>query len=125
VIAVSGCCGETAEIEGREPIVNTPPHLSRHPKGIREKVRFWLEEHRKRVRGYDTIPGREEPRESTKSRKECMRPRAGKDRVCISLYGKMMCIYPGVSQIYILPVAQSISVIPVSPYAPAGFPLPN
>jgi len=47
-------CGETAELEGREPIVNTPPHLSRHPKGIREKERFWLEERRKRVRRYDT-----------------------------------------------------------------------
>jgi len=34
-----GCqrCGGMAELDGREPIVNTPPHLSRHPKGIREK----------------------------------------------------------------------------------------
>jgi len=47
-------CGETAELEGREPTVNTPPHLSRHPKGIREKERFWLEERRKRVKRYDT-----------------------------------------------------------------------
>jgi len=30
-------CGETAELEGREPIVNTPPYLSRHPMGIRPK----------------------------------------------------------------------------------------
>jgi len=30
----------------------------------------------------------------------------------------MMSIYPGVSQIYILPVAQSIFVIPVSPCPP-------
>jgi hypothetical protein len=47
-------CGETAELEDRVPNVNTPPHLSRHPKGIREKERFWLEERRKRVRRYDT-----------------------------------------------------------------------
>ena len=83
-----GRCGETAELEGRGPIVNTPPHLSRHPKGIREKERFWLEERKKRARKNDRVPGREEPhklRGSTKSRKERVRPKAGKDRVCISL----------------------------------------
>jgi len=37
------------------------PHLSRHPKGIREEEQFWLEERRKRVRGDDRVPGREEP----------------------------------------------------------------
>jgi hypothetical protein len=37
-----------AELDGREPIFNTPPHLSRHPKGIRENERFWLED----VTGY-------------------------------------------------------------------------
>jgi len=47
-------CGETTELDRRELIVNTPPHLSRHPKGIREKGQFWLEERRKRVRSYDT-----------------------------------------------------------------------
>jgi len=49
------------------------PHLSRHPKGIREEERFWLEEHMKRARGNDRVPGREEPhklRGSTKSRKQ-------------------------------------------------------
>jgi hypothetical protein len=25
-------CGETAELEGRELVINTPPHLSRHSK---------------------------------------------------------------------------------------------
>ena len=30
-------CGEMAELEGRECIINTPLHLSRHPKGIFEK----------------------------------------------------------------------------------------
>jgi len=58
------------------------PHLSRHPKGIREEEPFWL----KRVRRNDRVPGREEPHKlhgSTKSRKERVRPRAGKDRLPI------------------------------------------
>jgi len=28
----NGRCGETAELKGREPIINTPPHLLQHPK---------------------------------------------------------------------------------------------
>jgi len=59
------------------------PHLSRDPKGICEEERFWLKESWKRVRGSDSVPGREEPlklRGSWKSRKERVGPRAGKDR---------------------------------------------
>jgi len=59
------------------------PHLSRHTKGMCEEERFWLEEHGKRVRGNDRVHGHEEPhklRGCTKSRKERVRPRAGKDR---------------------------------------------
>jgi len=55
------------------------PHLSMHPKGICEEER-----RRKRVRGNDRVPGREEPhklRGSIKSRTERVRPAAGKDRV--------------------------------------------
>jgi len=62
------------------------PHLSRHPKGIHEEERFWVEERRKSARGNGRIPVREEPqklRGSTKSRKERVRPRAGKDRLPI------------------------------------------
>ena len=95
-------CGATVEIEGRLPIINTPPHLAWHPKGILEKEWFWLEERRKRVRGYEGKPGHDEPHKlhrSMKAWQECVRPRAGKDRVCIS-YNAMMSIYPGVSQIY-------------------------
>jgi hypothetical protein len=42
-------------MQGRQPIINTPPHLAWHPKGIREKERFWLEKRRKRVRGSTQI----------------------------------------------------------------------
>ena len=37
---LGGRCGETTEPEGREPTVNMPPHLSRHPNAIRDGVRF-------------------------------------------------------------------------------------
>jgi len=43
-----------AEILSGEPMVNTAPHLSRHPNGIRQKEWFWLKEGRQRMRRYDT-----------------------------------------------------------------------
>jgi len=33
-------CGETVELEGRQPIINTPLHLAWYPKGIHETERF-------------------------------------------------------------------------------------
>jgi len=47
-------CGETVELEGRQLIINTPPHLAWHPKGIVEKAQFWLEE---RGRGWEDMKG--------------------------------------------------------------------
>jgi len=95
-------CGELVEQEGRQPINDTPPHLVWHPKVILQKERFCLGERRKRVRGYEGIPGHDEPHKlcgSMKAPQECVKPRAGKDWVCI-LYNEMMSIYPGVYQIY-------------------------
>ena len=92
-------CGETLELEGRQPMINSPPHLVWHPKGIRVKEQFCLKEHRKRVSGYEGIPGYDELQKlhgSLNAWQEYMRRRAGKDRVCIS-YNEMMSIYPGVS----------------------------
>jgi len=43
-----------AERERREPIFNTPPHLSQHSKEISGKEWFWLEECRKRMSKYNT-----------------------------------------------------------------------
>jgi len=48
------------ELEGRQPIIITPPHVAWYPKGIHEKEWFELAEHRKRVRGYEGIPGHDE-----------------------------------------------------------------
>jgi len=89
-------------LEGGQPIINTPLHLGWHLKGIPDKEQFWLEECRKRVRGYDGIQGHDEPHKlcgSTKAYQECMPPSAWKDTVCIS-YIEMLSIYSGVFQIY-------------------------
>jgi hypothetical protein len=45
---------EMAKLDYREPIINTPWHLSRHPTGICEEERFGLEVCRKQVRRYNT-----------------------------------------------------------------------
>jgi hypothetical protein len=43
--------------KARQPNINIPLHLAWHPDGILEIDRFWLDERRKCVRGYDGIPG--------------------------------------------------------------------
>jgi len=53
-------CGETVELESRQLIINTPQHLSWHPKAILEREQFWLKDCRMRVRGYEGIPGHDE-----------------------------------------------------------------
>ena len=53
--------------------------------------------------GYNKITGHEEPQKlhaSTTSQIECVRLSGGKDRGCISLYCKMMSMYPSVFQIH-------------------------
>jgi len=39
----------------RQPIINSPPHLTSHPKGVHGNEQFWLEERRKSVRGSTKI----------------------------------------------------------------------
>jgi len=95
-------CGEMVELESRQPIINTPPHLALHPMRVPKKEAFRLEECRKRVRGYEGILGHVEQHKllgSLKARQGCVRPRSVKGRVCIS-YNVMLSIYPGVCQIY-------------------------
>jgi len=104
-----------------------------HLKGFPENERFWLLDHRKKVRGYAGVPSREEPHKllgSMKAWQDWMGPRAGKHRLCMS-YNEMMSTYCGVSQIYThcslvdhgcsiisaRSVSRSVSVIPVTPYA--------
>jgi len=63
-------------LEGRQPIINTPPHLAWHPKRTLEKEPFCVKECRMRVRGYEGIPGHDEPhklRGSINAWQECMR----------------------------------------------------
>ena len=82
---LGGCCGETTEQHGSVPTNNIPAHLSRHPNGIPVKEPFYLNECTKMVRRYDTTHawGSTQLCESTKSRKEWVRPILEKDRVCI------------------------------------------
>ena len=53
--------GEMVKPEGRQRIINTPPHLSCHPKYIPDEQWFSLQEHRMRVRWYEGIPGHDQP----------------------------------------------------------------
>jgi len=93
---------EPVEPNGRQAFINITPHLAWNPTGILDTERFWLEECRMSVREYLGIPGHYDPhklRGSMKPRQACMRPRAGKDRLC-NWYNLMMPIYSGVSHIY-------------------------
>jgi len=94
--------GYTVELKGRQPISSIPPHLTWHPKRIVVNKQFWVEERTMWVRGYEVISGHDEPHKlhgSMKAWQECVRPRAGRDTVCI-LNNAMMSMYSGVSQIY-------------------------
>jgi len=110
------CC-KSLELERRNPLINTLAHFAWHPKGICEKERFWLEERTNRVRGYEDIP-------TMMNRTNCFNLwKLGKsawDRVlekieCV-FFGMRWCLSTPGSSKYILPVAESISVIPVSSY---------
>jgi hypothetical protein len=53
---LGGHCGETTELEGREPFINTLPHLLGHPKETHEKDQIGFEKCRNPVRKYNTTP---------------------------------------------------------------------
>jgi len=117
--------GKTAELGSREPTINSPQYLSQHWNAICETERMWLDEQRVKVWGYDRVPGCEKPYKvcgSMNCRQECVRT----NRRCVDLsrlgksvwdqevlHNEMMSIYARVSQ-YILPITQSISVLPES-----------
>jgi len=97
--------------------------FSRHPKGIGENERFWLNERRTRLRGYEVVPGWEEPhklRGSMNARPACVRPRSGKDRLCIS-YNEIVYLAWRLPKIYSPLLSPSpLSWFPSMP--PSGFP---
>ena len=131
LILIRTRCGETAELEGWEPIIKTPPHLAHDPKGICETDRCRLEDRKKRVRECDRLAWCKEPhklRGSMKAQQECVTNETNCADLC-TLYkstsdqalGKIQCgfccilrccLSAPVSSKYILPIAQSISVIP-------------
>jgi hypothetical protein len=77
-----GRCGETMELEGREPTINTAPHLPRHSNGINEKEEFWFTEHWNLVTRYDTTQ-RWPSTQLWGSMTARVRPKVGTDRVCM------------------------------------------
>jgi hypothetical protein len=96
--------GDTVELEGRQPIINTPLHLASHSNRILEKELWWIEEGRRRVKVHEETSVHDGPhklRGPMIARHGCVSPRAGKECLCIS-YNVMMSIYPGVTQIYTL-----------------------
>ena len=96
-------CGEPTELEGREFSINTPPHLSRHPKRIHKKERFLLEERWERVRGCDMLPGREEPHKLRGSMKKCAKPPS----TVISAISKVHLYQPPHRRLLFCPNSQS------------------
>jgi len=44
-------------VDARQPIIDCPPYSAWHPKGILDTEWFWLQKYRKRVRGYEQVPG--------------------------------------------------------------------
>ena len=122
------------ELECRQPIIYTLPHLTWHPKGIHEKERFWLKERWWTVRRYEGIPGHDEPhilRVSMNAGPKCVRKHPDCVDLCqlsksalVQELGKIECVFrimrcclsTAGSSKYILPVAESITVIPVKPY---------
>ena len=136
-------CGESLELESREPISDTPPHRSCHPKGIDVTMQFWLEEHSNLIRGCETLPAHK------RNHTNCLDPwRLGKSAwgqklgriesvFCIMRWCLSVPAFPK----NVIPVVPSILVITVSPYnppahslcpltmyfciSPTNFPLPN
>jgi len=119
---LAGCWGETMELEDGEPTINTPPHLSRHPNGICHNDWFWFAECRTPVRGYNTTRrGWFTQLCGSTSRTERVRPKVGKDIVCILIVWKdememRWCLSTPESAEYILPIIPSTSVTPVFVY---------
>jgi len=116
---LGGHFGDTIELEGTEPSMDSLLHLSRHPNGIHEEEQFWLEQHRNWVRRYDTtrhswsMQLREwwHPGESEWDQK------LGKIECVFSLYDKMRWKW---DDVYLLHITPSSSVTRVFPYTRQG-----
>lgn len=94
--------GDIAERQCKPRIISTPLHLTMHRKEIPEKVRLLLDEHRKRMRGYEWTRGYDKPykvRVWMIAWQELVTPWPGNDTVRF-LVNKMMSMYRRVCQIY-------------------------
>jgi hypothetical protein len=122
-------CGEMAELEGREPHVNYPPHLSWHPKGICETARFWLEQRRQWVGRYDNTQqwGSTQLHGSTRSLGKSESDKMIEMIECVihcimrwndMRYNIQCKLSTPESPEYLLSIVRTVSATPVSPYAP-------
>jgi len=93
---LGGRCGETMELDGREPTIHTPLHLMQHPNVLHEKEQLWFKEYRNWVRRYNTT----RQWGCTKSWTQRVRPKVGMIKCLFPLYDKMMSIYSRVCQRY-------------------------
>jgi hypothetical protein len=55
--STESCCCKPVELQGRQPVIINPPHISWNPNVSLHKGLFSLEEYKKRVSGVAVIPG--------------------------------------------------------------------
>ena len=111
---LGGRCGETKELEGRVPTINTLPHSRDIQTRIHAKVRLGLQEHRNQVRRHDTSRLWEstELRGWTKSWTERVTPKLWKIEFVFSLYDNMRWKWDDVYLLQGLPNIYSPSPCP-------------
>jgi len=126
-------CGERVDLESRLPMSESSPHIAWHRNEISETEWFLLKNHWNTISGSEEIPGYDEPHilcGSMNTWQECIRIHMNSvdlQKLSQSVWNKELgkikcalhimrwCLSTPRSPRYIMPVAESISVIPVSP----------
>jgi len=105
-------CGETVELEGRQPTIHTPQHLAfirQSRSGSRSVGRGWED-----MKGYPAMMNQTNWMDLWKLGKGVWDQDLGKKQC--EFHIMWWCLSTPVSPKYIVAVAESVSVIPVSPY---------
>ena len=111
-------CGEMVELQCWQPIITSPPYVAWHQKGILQTEQFWLGERSEMVSEYaliiPAVMNHSKCLDLWMLRKSVWDQEVGK-RDCV-LHIMRWCLSTLGSPKYMRPAAESISVIPVSPY---------